>query len=99
MSFLDRLEKVRKAGLLTTADLSTWFGRPYPTVQGWLQGYDPWGPNGDAAREALNVLEWAIKNRAGFPVPVHLSPIERRKYVRRQRQRHDGRISAAHPAR
>ena len=40
MSFVKRLEKVSKAGLLTTADLATWFGRPYSTVNGWVQGYE-----------------------------------------------------------
>jgi hypothetical protein len=98
MTFARRLEKVSKDGLLTTADLSTWFGRPYATVRGWLQGYEPWGPNGEEARRALTVLERAVEHENGFPVPIHLSPIARREHVRRQRQHH-GRVPAARAAR
>ena len=98
-TFQQRLEKVSKAGSLTTADLSTWFGRPYATVRGWLQGYDPWGPNGDAARVALDTLERAVQRRQGFPVPVHLSPVARRDHVRRMRDEHNNRLPKARAAR
>jgi hypothetical protein len=97
--FAKRLERVSKAGLLTTADLSTWFGRPYATVRGWLQGYEPWGPNGEEARKALTTLERAVEQRNGFPVPVHLSPVARREHVRRQRGLHHARLSKARAAR
>lgn len=97
--FKQRLERVSKAAAMTTADLSTWFGRPYATVRGWLQGYEPWGPNGEEARRALSVLERAVEQRQGFPVPIHLSPTARREHVRRQRQHHHGRVSAARAAR
>jgi hypothetical protein len=98
-SFQSRLKQVSKAGLLTTADLSTWFGRPYATVRGWLQGYEPWGPNGEEARRALGVLERAVKAHKGFPVPVHLSPIARREHVRRMRHELNVGLPATHPAR
>jgi hypothetical protein len=99
MNFAKRLAKVSKAGLLTTADLSTWFGRPYATVRGWVQGYEPWGPNGEEARRLLVALESAIIHRRGFPVPVHLSPAQRKQHVQKARHEHNGRLPASRAAR
>ena len=105
VTFQSRLERVKKSGRLTTADLSVLFARPYATVRSWLagkslkhrnnarqEGYEPWGPNGEAARAFLPVLERAAQNNKGLPVPVALSPPERVAYVKRlaKRLRHDG---------
>lgn len=98
MSFSTRLQKVKKAGLLTTADLSLWFDRPYPTVRGWLDGYEPWGPNGDRARHLLDIIESAVEHRRGFPVPVHLSPSDRREHMRRVKNDHGARLPKTHSA-
>lgn len=66
---------------MTTADLAVWFSRPYPTVRGWLEGYEPWGPNGERAYELLADLEWAIKNKFWMPVPISLPPRNRRAHM------------------
>ena len=87
IAFHARLEKAKKQGRLTTADLSTWFGRPYHTVRGWLEGHEPWGPNGEEAIRLMAILERAIARRKGFPVPFDLSPQQRRAYV--EARRHD----------
>lgn len=102
MGFQSRLEHVSKAGLLTTADLATWFGRPYHTVRGWRTNpahYRPWGPNGREAERLLDLLEHAIKRKRGFPVPINLSPVERRAHVGRMRHELDTRLSKARSAR
>lgn len=102
MTFATRLKKVSRAGLLTTADLSTWFGRPYATVRGWVQGrepgvppHEPWGPNGEEARRLLAALESAILHRRGFPVPIHLGPVQRKQHVQKARHEHNKRLSKA----
>jgi hypothetical protein len=96
-SFKTRLERVKKQGSLTTADLSILLGRPYHTVRGWLQGYEPWGPHGEESRRLLSKVESTIKKRRGLPVPVRLSPIERRDHVTQVRHDIDGRLSQARP--
>ena len=98
-SFQKRLERVKRDGSLTTADLSVWFDRPYATVRGWLQGYDPWGPHGEESARLLGVLENAIKKRRGFPVPVRLSPIARREHVQQVRHALNGGLPQARLAR
>lgn len=90
MSFAARLKKARVNGSMTTADLSVWFDRPYPTIRSWLEGREPWGPNGDVARAALDTLEKAVTRRSGFPVPVHLSPVGRKRHMRQARHEHLG---------
>ena len=92
-SFHTRLVRAKKNASLTPSDLSIWFARPYGTIRGWLeQGYEPWGPNGDAARTMLSHLEDALKRHDGFPVPVHLTPVQRREHVKRIRKYVDGRV-------
>lgn len=87
MTFKSRLEKVKRDGRLTTADLAVLLNRPYHTVAGWLQGHNPWGPHGEESVKLLSTIEHAITKRRGFPVPVQLSPVERRRHV--TRVRHD----------
>jgi hypothetical protein len=92
-TFHTRLRRAQKLASLTPADLSIWFARPYGTIRGWLeQGYEPWGPNGDVARYMLDLLEHAITRRNGFPVPVQLTPVQRREHVKRIRKYVDGRV-------
>ncbi len=95
-----RLKRAMREGSLTVADLSTWFGRDYHTVRTWVtKGRTPWGPNGDEARRLLALLEAAISKKRSFPVPINLSPVMRRTYMRWLRYDLDSRLSQARPAR
>ena len=98
IAFHTRLEKAKKQGRLTTADLSRWFGRPYHTVRGWLEGHEPWGPNGEESIRLMAILERAITKRKGFPVPVHLSITERRAYIEARRHDLNGGLSRTRTA-
>ena len=101
-SFRTRLDRAARAGKMTTADLSAWFARPYPTVRGWRLNphhYVPWGPDGEEAQRLLKVLETAIERKLRFPVPFHLSPLNRRRYVLRMRHELDGELPAARATR
>lgn len=82
-SFKARLQACQKGGGgLTTADLRHWFGRPYATVRSWLFfDYEPTGPSGRLANYRLDLLEWAIKNNRGFPVPLDLSHYQRPRHI------------------
>jgi hypothetical protein len=100
-SFQARLERAKKDGRLSTSDLSIWFGRSYHTIRGWLvpradrarkQGYEPWGPQADAAYRSLALLEDHIRRKRGFPVPLELSPVERQIHVKRVRHGLNGRL-------
>lgn len=99
MTFAKRLEAAKKAGRLTTADLAVWFGRPYPTVRGWLvRGYKPWGPHGEESTRLLDVLERAIAKRHKLPVPVHLAQSARISWVKELRHDLDRRVPKTHSA-
>ena len=94
-----RLKHAMETGSLTVADLSIWFARDYHTVHGWIEkGREPWGPNGEASLRMLAVLEQAIKQRRGFPIPLHLSPPERRAHMIKVRRELDGSLSKARSA-
>lgn len=70
-TFQQRLIRAQQAGNLTVADLSRWFGRPDPTVRGWVRrGTEPSGGPQDRlyAETALRVLEAQIADRRGFPL-------------------------------
>ena len=56
------------------------------------QGYEPWGPQADAAYCSLELLEQSIRRKRGFPVPLELSPIERQTHVKRVRHGLNGRL-------
>lgn len=92
-TFAQRLEAAKKSGLMTTADLATWFERAYPSVRNWLDGREPWGPNGDRARILLDLLEEQIKKKNGLPIPVQLSPTQRREHVKGLRRAINARLS------
>jgi hypothetical protein len=84
-TFQRRIAAVLRDGGLTVMDLSRWFDRAYPTVRTWQQGREPWGPHGEESRLLLTVLEKAIAQERGFPVPVKLSPRARKAHIERVR--------------
>lgn len=93
-TFQQRLERAKKSGSLTTADLSIWFARPYATVRGWIEnGYEPWSVHEGEISRLLDVLETAIRKKRGFPLPSKLSPFERREHVTRMRHELNGGLS------
>lgn len=72
ITFQSRLKSCLANGNLTVADLSRWFGRPHPTVRGWIEnGFDPRGGPQDVARiyKLLDILEGFIKRRYRLPIP------------------------------
>lgn len=75
-----------KIGVLTRADLRYWFERPHATVRMWvLDGWTPRGPAGELAGERLALLERAVKQKRGMPVPRTLSARERPAYIKQVR--------------
>lgn len=85
-TFTERLERCVKATDMTVSDLARWFDRPRATVNTWLNGRTPFGPPARIAEKRLVLLEFSVKTRAKFyPVPAHLSWLEREKYVRGMR--------------
>lgn len=71
-SFSDRLRRVMREGNLTGADLARWFGRPDPTVRGWIN--DERQFRGAALDQAyvkaqLAKLEKLLGRKQGLPVP------------------------------
>jgi hypothetical protein len=95
-TFQQRIAAVLRDGGLTVMDLSRWFERAYPTVRTWQEGREPWGPHGEESRALLTVLEKLIAAGKVLPVPVKLSPRERRVYI--ERVRDECRLSKARPA-
>ena len=76
-----RLKAVMQDGNLTVADLARWFGRPDPTVRGWVSnGGSPGGGPIDIkeVEVLLSSLEKLIKSSKALPLP-RLSPSERIK--------------------
>lgn len=70
-TFGNRLEHAMRDGNLTVADLARWFGRPDPTVRGWVRGENPRGAQLDIAytEARMALLETRIRKRQGLPVP------------------------------
>jgi len=97
-TFAQRLEAAKRDGLMTTSDLARWFDRPYPTVVKWTLGHEPWGPAGELAYIMLDLLEEQIRKKNGFPIPVRLTPIERRDYMQGVRRDIEHRIPKAYSA-
>jgi len=79
--FSDRLKKVSTSGELSVSNLSIWFERTRPTVNTWFGGREPRGPRGVRAYHRLALLEKAIRDRMGFPIPAQLNDADRAKYV------------------
>lgn len=84
MAFGLRLKKCAEAAGMSVADLSVWFSRPYATVRVWHAGtYEPWAPFRKEALDRLFLLERLVKAGKHLPIPVDLSPSERRDYITR----------------
>lgn len=80
-TFSQRLAKLLTADL-TTADIAHWLGRPYPTVRAWLHlGHEPRGPNAKIVLARTALLERAVKQRTGFPVPYDIRAQHRPAYI------------------
>lgn len=83
MTIQARLEKCMRAGNLRVSDLAGWFGRPHPTVRGWVKrGIQPGGGPMDQEQieTLLGTLEGMIDKRQGFPVP-RLGPQQRKAHM------------------
>lgn len=104
-TFKVRLLDAMARGSLSRGDLHHWFGRPRATIRYWLSeesapDYAPLhDPKGDDAWSRLTLLEWAVKNVAGFPIPVTLSYAARPDNIRQLYDDARKKFSKAHPAR
>jgi hypothetical protein len=84
--FTKRLTRCAKVTGMTTSDLARWFDRPRATVNTWLKGRTPWGPQQKRALRNLDLLEFSIKDRGKYyPVPDHLNWSKREEYIRGMR--------------
>lgn len=84
MSFSKRLNICRRKGKMTKGDLQRWFDRPYSTVETWVDDCrEPRGPAGEEARKRLSLLERAIANNDGFPIPVEFSDLKRSAHTKK----------------
>jgi hypothetical protein len=87
MTIQARLETCMRKGNLRVSDLACWFGRPHPTVRGWVKrGIQPGGGPMDQEQVEvlLGVLESMIGKNKRFPVPL-MGPRQRKAYVARVR--------------
>lgn len=85
-SFAQRIQYCVDKGRLTGADLSVWFGRPYPTVRTWREGLsEPWKPWRGEAEQWLEILEKLVRDRLVFPMASSFNAAERRRYMRELR--------------
>lgn len=88
--FGQRLQQVMEQGNLRMADLARWFGRPNPTIRGWVKdGLHPHGGPQDVndTYAMLVKLENYVLRSDLLPVPKHLSPVNRIKRVNKLRKR------------
>ena len=95
MTLAVRLESCLKHGNLTVADLSRWFGRPHPTVRGWIaKGFDPrGGPHDvDYIFSMLDALELLIRKRKELPLQRGIGRAARIKHIERLRRDIDNRL-------
>jgi hypothetical protein len=84
--FTTRLVRAAAVTDMTTSDLARWFDRPRATVNTWLKGRTPWGPQAKRATKRLELLELSMKLRKKYyPVPTELNWTDRAKYVRGMR--------------
>jgi len=85
-TFTQRLVRAATLTDMTTSDLARWFDRPRATVNTWLQGRTPWGPQAKLAVKRLDLLERSLRERKKYyPVPAELNWRDREKYVRGMR--------------
>lgn len=83
MTIQARLEACMRKGNLRVSDLACWFGRPHPTVRGWVKrGIQPGGGPMDQEQVELLLgeLEKLVQKKQGFPVPL-MGPRQRKTYV------------------
>lgn len=92
-SFAGRIQYCVDKGRLTGADLSVWFGRPYPTVRTWREGLsEPWKPWRGEAERCLNYLENLIRYSGKLPMPASYNAAERRAFIKRLADERDARL-------
>jgi hypothetical protein len=94
-SFHNVLLACQKKGDLTISDLARWFERPRPTVNTWINGRVPFGPQSRAVFQRLLLLREVVQDKRWFPIPPHLTWTERADLIRGVRDaaaRH-GRVS------
>jgi hypothetical protein len=102
MTFAARLSTCLASGNLTVADLARWFGRPHPTVRGWItNGFDPRGGPHDVAyvHALLDALEMTIRKRRELPLKRGISRAARITHIEGLRRDIDRRISQKGAAR
>lgn len=81
-TFHTRLVICLRRGAMTMGDLRWWFGRSYATTASWVkEDREPRGPAGDEARRRLALLEKGIALKKGFPIPAHLSNLDRPHHI------------------
>ena len=94
-TFHERLRRCVSRADLTPADVMRWFDRPRSTIDTWLAGRTPWGPQGREAELDLQRLEYAIKH--DFRVPATMTRRERITFVVEWRDAiRNHRVSALH---
>ena len=81
--FSNRLNLCMLKGGFTVSDLMRWFDRPRATVNTWVEGREPFGPQAKRAQHRLKLLEWSLRVRAGYyPIDDDLSWADREQKVR-----------------
>jgi hypothetical protein len=81
--FSERLNNCRRRGGFTVSDLQRWFGRPRSTVNTWVEGREPFGPQAKRAMHRLDLLEYSLRVRPDYyPIGDDLSWTEREQFVR-----------------
>lgn len=81
--FYKRLLWCQRHSAMTVSDLARWFDRPRATVNTWLNGRVPFGPQGPLAQKRLLLLQLSIRSRkARYPIPANLTWKQREEYVR-----------------
>lgn len=81
--FSTRLNRCMERGSFTVSDLMRWFERPRATVNTWVEGREPFGPQAKRAHKRLELLEWSLRIRAGYyPISDDLSWSDRERTVR-----------------
>lgn len=84
MELNDRLVKAKRAAGFNTADMAAWFDDVgQSTMRTWLSGVTPGDHRHDQIESNLALLESAIKQGDGLPVPLHITQFTRKEYIRK----------------
>lgn len=86
----ERLDRVIKAGGLSTADLSVWFDLPYHTIRNYLEGGEPRPYRRGMIEERLGWLERAVATDPRLPVPALVKLGDRAGYILQVRGSFEG---------